>query len=584
MANTKLILTLNGDNSSQIRELHDLELLATFENGNAQANISTTEFEFVNDFAQEIRNWIDGGLTGGYGIFQGIPLTITLTGQQPPYLAFAGYLDMTDDFQINNPTSVTGKIKKDNGLQNLNDLASGLTWEYLWQEGILTLSDMEYIPYVIEKEFSFVEFALLVFTIYTMTVQLIDLIKSIAQDIASGVVAPLQIALEIVYAVLLIVYLIELTIDLMRMLIQPIKFTRGMRLKKLLELGSSHLNYGYNTTIQEINDNFIVLLPSKDSVDEQDNADKQRAGITIYQDGPGFPNARDYGYTFGEILALVNKTFNAKLAIKNGVIEQHSLNSSWWYQQSTYQMPDILLESKKFNTDELQSNMLLTFTPDSQDKNVMENYKGTSYEVITTPISTPNIQRVCLKGLDEIEIPYALGIRKNSRNIIEALFDTIISIVTEIKDFINTFTSGGTQLPPITSRIGVLKLETDFINVPKMLYLSPVDFKLPVNYHDLWSAKVLYNRYHIQKSFVGNSFTNTNQWIIHEGVRIPFGFADFLSLIDNAYFYDINGNPAQVTKIQWSVSKDFAVVDYKINDLYTKNLKEQFVEVGLNFD
>lgn len=584
MGNTKLIVTLNGDNSSQIRELHDLELLATFENGNAQANISTTEFEFINDFAQSIRDWIDAGTSGGGGIFQGIPMSLMVTGEQPSFLAFDGFMDMTEDFQINNPTSITGKIKKDNGIQNLNDLASGLTWQYLYDEGVLDLSDMEWIPYVIEKEFSFVEFALLVFSIYTMSVQLIDLIKSIAQDISSGLVAPLQIAIEIIYALALVYYIFDMVRDMMRMLIQPIKYTRGMRLKKLLEVGSSHLNYGYNTSITQIQDNVIVLLPSKDSVDEETNAEKQRSGTAIYQNGVGFPNARDYGYTFGEILALVNKTFNSKIAIKNGVIEQHSLNSSWWWQQSTFQMPDILMESKKFNTSELSSNMLLTFTPDSQDKNIMENYKGTSYEVITTPITTPNIQRVLLKGLDEIEIPYALGIRKNDRNLIERIFDGILSIAMTLQNLIETITSGGQSVPVVTSRIGVLKMETDFLNVPKMLYLNESDGKLPSNYHDLWSAKVLYNDYHIQKSFVGTSFTNTNQWMLYEGIRIPFGFADFLLLIDNSYFWDINGDPAQITKIQWSVSKDFAVVDFKINKIYTTNLKEQFVEVGENYD
>ena len=127
MADTKLTVTLNGDNSSAIRELHELEILATFENGNAQANISTTEFEFVNEFAESISEWISGGLTGGLGIFEGIPLSVQISGSNPSYLAFDGYMDMTDEFEIVNPTTIKGKIKKDNGLQNLNDLASGLT-------------------------------------------------------------------------------------------------------------------------------------------------------------------------------------------------------------------------------------------------------------------------------------------------------------------------------------------------------------------------------------------------------------------------------------------------------------------------
>lgn len=583
MANTKLIVTLNGDNSSSIRELHDLELLATFENGNPQANISSTEFEFVNEFAESISEWVSGGLSGGFGIFQGVPLNIQITGQSPSYNAFDGFLDMTDDFEIVNPTTIKGKIKKDNGLQNLDDLASGLTWEYLFQEGILTTDDMEWCPYVIEKEFDVTTFLLLILAIYTTTTILIDLVKELAQSLASGISSPVLFALDVIYAGLLVVSLVSMLQDFVRMIIQPIKFTRAMRLKRLLDIGSSHLGFTYNSTISEIEQNKILLIPSKDSVDEQTNATKQRLGILIFQEGTGFPNARDYGYTFGEILALVNKTFNAKIGIKNGVIQQHSLNSSWWIQQSTFQIPDILMESKKYNSNELVSNILLTFTPDSQDKNVIENYKGTSYEIITTPITTPNIKRVLMNGLNEIEIPYALGIRKNKTNFIEDTLDFLVDVGTDLVNSIQNLTGTGGNIPSIPSRIGVVKFETDFLNVPKMLYVND-DNKLPSNYHDLWSAKVLWNKYHIEKSFVGNNFLNANQWEIYEGVRIPFGFSDFLTLIDNSYFFDQLGNTSQVLKISWNVSNDYAVVDFKTRKLYTKNLKETFVEVGENYD
>lgn len=590
MADNKITITLNGDNSSAVRELHDIELLATFENGNAQANITTTDFEFVNEFAQSIREWIEDGTTGGYGIFEGIPLNVEISGSNPNYLAFNGYLDMTDEFEIINPTMVKGKIKKDSGMQTLDDLSSGLTWQFLFEEGVLTASDMEWIPYIIEREFDPVAFLLISLAIYSVSVQIIDLVRSIAKDIANPLSSALTIALDIIYALALIVYLITLIIDLIRMIVEPVKYTRAMRLKRLLEIGSSHLGYSYNTTISEINDNHIVLIPSKDSIDEQATSQLQLQGISIFQNGQGFPNARDYGYTFGEILSLVNKTFNAKLGLKNGVIEQHSLNSSWWLQQSTFQMPDILLESKKFNTNEMTSNVLLTFTPDSQDKNVIENYLGTSYEVVTTPLTSSNIQNVTLKGLDEIEIPYALGIRKKSKTFIESTLDIFLSVSDGLIDSVNAIGgSSVTPIPNITGRIGCVKFETDFLNVPKMLYLLPNDDpsspnQMPSNYLDLWCAKVLWEKYHSQKSFVGNSFTNTNQWILHEGVRIPFGFDDFLKLIDNSYFYDINGDTAQVTKIQWNVSQDFAIVDYKVNKVYTKNLKETYIEVGENHD
>jgi len=194
------------------------------------------------------------------------------------------------------------------------------------------------------------------------------------------------------------------------------------------------------------------------------------------------------------------------------------------------------------------------------------------------------------KGLNEVQIPYALGIRKNKNTVIEDFLDIFVNVTSNLVDAVNNLQGGnGATIPAITGRIGCCKFETDFLNIPKMLWLnddnspnSPT--QLPSNYHSIWSAKYLYNNYHIQTSFIGNNFTNSNQWIIHEGVRIPFGFEDFLSLIDNSYFYDIDGNPAQVTKIQWNVSHDFAVVDFRVNKIYTKNLKESYVEVGENYD
>jgi len=589
MADTKAIVTLNGNNASAIRELHDLEVLATFENGNAQANISVTDFEFVNEFSQEIRNWISAGLTGGFGIFEGMPLEININGANPTYLAFEGYLDFTNDFEIVDPTLVKGKIQKQKGLNSLSEKASGLTWEYLYQEGILTDSDFVSIPYVVEKEFNFVEFALVSYMIYGFATQLQGLIRQTAFDIAniiaistSGItgagsglgLAIVVASINLIQATAILILLASLIIDLIAFLISPVKFHKGIRLKKLLDKGSQHLGYSYNTTISEISENELVILPSKTSINTDQQAFRIKNQLTVNQAGVGFPRAIDYGYTFEEILQLVNTTFNAKIGIKNNVIEQHSLNSSWWIQQSTYQMPDILLESKKYNTDELSSNKLISFAVDIKDKNILDEYKGISYEIITEPISVNNQNNVLLKGLDSTEIPYTLGRRKEGLNFFEEFVKIMASGLDGLVDF---FGGQGSAVEKITSRVGMLKLETDFVNIPKLMIMNNEN-KLPANHKSVWSAKVLYDKYYIYNSFVGNNFTNANQWLLYEGVKVPFGFTDFLSLIDNSYFYNQNGNPAQVTKIEWNISRDYALLSYRVNEVYTKNLKETFIE------
>lgn len=142
---------------------------------------------------------------------------------------------------------------------------------------------------------------------------------------------------------------------------------------------------------------------------------------------------------------------------------------------------------------------------------------------------------------------------------------------------VDFFGGQGSAVEKITSRVGMLKLETDFVNIPKLMIMNNEN-KLPANHKSVWSAKVLYDKYYIYNSFVGNNFTNANQWLLYEGVKVPFGFTDFLSLIDNSYFYNQNGNPAQVTKIEWNISRDYALLSYRVNEVYTKNLKETFIE------
>ncbi|MCG8615229.1 MAG: hypothetical protein MI802_03355, partial [Desulfobacterales bacterium] len=72
------------------------------------------------------------------------------------------------------------------------------------------------------------------------------------------------------------------------------------------------------------------------------------------------------------------------------------------------------------------------------------------------------------------------------------------------------------------------------------------------------------------------NFSRQRRYVENE--VIPFGLSDFVTLLNNAYFRDENGKVGKIVSIEWVMSKDFATISYWLQEIYTNNLKETFVE------
>jgi hypothetical protein len=397
------------------------------------------------------------------------------------------------------------------------------------------------------------------------------------QPASAFLYAGLQLALNLVFAGVLVSILINLLIDLVRYIFSPIKYHKGIRLKRLVEIGCSYLGYSYNSTINDLPD--IVIIPTKTGIDKDSQQNSIINGIEINQPGVGYPSASDFGYTLGEVFELINKLFYAEFTIKDGVVEQHVIDSAWWLQNSTYILPDILQESIVTNANELISDKLITFKTDVKDINSFENFLGHTYEIRTRPISTSDNRNVLMNGFNRIDIPYDLPNRKNKLNNFENFAFQLLNKVENIIDVfyaINPLASAPNITGFITQRIGCNIFETDYLHVPKIMKLPGSQVKLTSNQRDNWSAKYLYNNYHNKNSFVLNDFGN--QYYIYKGVRVPFGFEQFNQLTQNSYFYNSNGDLCKLEQIVWNVSKDFALIDYRVKTKYTSNLEESYIE------
>jgi hypothetical protein len=574
-------IILNGDNSSAVKELHDLEILASVERGNVNASITTEQLTLVNEYAELVRNYISGGANGTTnGIFEGLPLQIQENGVN----VFDGYLDFLNDFEIVNPTTVLSRIKKHESNDNFQDRANGLTFGFLVDENFIVSSDYINVPYVIEKEFNFVEFGFIAFSIYSVTKDLQSLIQSLSIRLVTitGLIAnPLTtasaLAIAIIYAVLdatfaviMTALLINLIVDLIAYLISPVKYHKAMRVDKLMEKACSFLGLSYNTSIADIPQ--LVLLPSKTGINQDAQQNQIINGISIVQPGEGIPSTADFGYTFGELLSAMNTTFNAEFTVENGVLQHHAKNSLFWLQQSGYVLPDILQESIVTNANELISDKIILFKSDIKDSNGLENFLGTTYEIRTRPISTSDNRNVLMNGFEKVEVPYSLGNRKNSLNNFE-LF--VFKLFNAVDNFTNFFGGNSSSASSISNRVGFLKLETDYVNVPKLMKMDSQN-RLVANNRNIWSAKYLYDNYHNEDSFVLNNFGN--QYYVYKSVKVPFGFEQFNQLTQNSYFYNQNGDICKLKQISWNVSKDFALIDYSVQTKYTSNLVETYIE------
>jgi hypothetical protein len=584
---------INGQLVNPPKDWLDLEVLATFENGSPEANLTTSEITFVNAEAKMIRDWIDAGMTGGVGIFEGIPFRVQLLNSTSTFDTFEGFLDLSDDYTQENPVEVKCKIKKIAGIVSFSEKTEGLTFHYLETIGVFSQSDYVQCKYVLEKEFEFIEIAMLSLTTFMLTRELADTIRRLSDDVAkvialttcvpAGPVAAVVYAIAItiinlIYAALLIIYIIQMIKELISYLFNPTRIHKGITLRTALSKVCNYLGYQFQSSIADMD---VVYLPSKSKPGVIDISQfNPPLAQFIGAHGSGLPNSADFGYKVDEMFIIAHTCFDAKTTIRkiNGqdtVCVEPINNTAFWIPTSGFTMVDVLDEKKKYNTDELKENRLISFELDKNDYWTLNNFRGNSYEITTDAVTVNNVKLKTIRGFDAIRIPCALHTRKNGLT----EFEQKLNVICQIADSIIGFFGGNSSLSAyITSRVGMMKVSSDAIQVPKLI--KYVNGTIPSNYRDIWSAKYLWLTYHNRKSFVQNNWGN--QYRNFDERSIPFGFTGFLSLLNYGSCLHSLGGVAEIKQFKWVMSHDRAVVDYKMKEIYTKNLQEIFREEADN--
>lgn len=581
---------LNGVEYEPPREWRGVEVLATFDGDSVQANITTSEFSFVNDSKDAIDNWFSTFPT------EGMPLQISISNETTTYTPFKGYLDFRTMQYLSDIELICG-IKQDNGLASLDTRLRGITMELLYQKGVFAPSDYANIPYIVENRKTQLEKVFMLFQVVNLSKTMYDEIHkiiNIASDITSaGVVqAVVNLTVTMTNLVLLISQLIDLFQQIQESFFPPIRYHKGISLYTAIEKAVGYCGYSldagvFGTILQK-----TKLCPSKDD----------EIGTTmITSTGVGILKPRDFGWVTSDLFALSNMLFYTKVAIVGNTLVIRPYNDPYWIQSSTFVMPNVKIEQafvkngmRSINYNELVSSRILQYTTDSSDLWTLTTVADQISVTTVTPINVNEEKRVLLTGSEQINIPYSMCVRKDAfddlftyftgitngldqvKDTIEAYFNSVASILTTAFPVLENFTG---VLP---KRSGCMKVENHFFSQAKIVYLESSDNRIPANYADIIGAVALQNNYHSYKSFVGGvrnplDLSDTNAKDVYSEVTIPMGIDDFNTLITNSYFTTVNGNLGKFTRIAWLPDQDQAVCDFYIQSNWAVNIEETTV-------
>ena len=153
-------------------ELEDVGFSLSF-NQTVQPDIESKTFTFVAEDKQEIDAWIANGR-----IFEGMPFKIQLSDENITLTLFDGIIDF-NDLNFLDPQRYEVTVKLTDGLNHLDSRTSGITMSLLKDRGAIKATDYSDVQYIVEKEASLLELALLSLSIYIFTKQNLQQLYSI---------------------------------------------------------------------------------------------------------------------------------------------------------------------------------------------------------------------------------------------------------------------------------------------------------------------------------------------------------------------------------------------------------------------
>lgn len=605
---------LNGNEVKYPIDFKNLRLSVTYDKDDPQQQTrsNSNEWEFTHEEAKLINNW---------PVFKGLPIRVDQLEDNLLQTLIDDYIDLTDSatFECHR---VKVKSKPRKNIDWLSD-KSGFTFEYLYNIGKITNNDFVFVPYCLEEEDEAERLAMLVLSVVYMEQQIesaIEKITALGIEMANPfeATAIVRAITYILYLTLLIIAFIKLVKDMILLIIQPVKYHAAMRTKDLFRIGCEHLGLTFKSP--EIFDiepySKEVIMPQKFNVARNKEDDRILGFLQ--------PNKNEqigyYKGSFSSFLQAQKIKHNAKLVLtSNG--DLFFVRRDYQVFNQPYKIPDLKQTEHTINASELQSNIVISFSTDSQDINTIQEWKGTNYQIITRSASEQDSELDLTTGLVEYTVPFALAKRKTKLNkrelIVKGFLDTFSFLINGLVEAINVIIdisnaiiktinkvikALGTigiklsfQIKPIKNlqpvdlsasienRINMVKLETDFTTIPKVFLLdegnSPKFNKLAPTNETYLSAKYLWQRFYYIDSFVpSNEFPDANQYKIKSYINVPFCLEDYIKVMSDNIVLDSQNKKAKLINLEYYPMIGKADITVAINELYDSDLQTIEIE------
>lgn len=582
---------LKGQSVTNPEEWKGAQVLMTWDNSSVQANITIESFTLVADAARLFQDHIRNGLNNSVdGYFIGAEAVLRVTEDGQTAATFNGYTD-NKKFVDLTPNDTNKDYKVEVGFQQFEQIeafkfkARGITWQLIEEQGFFPASYFEELLYVIQKPQDNLEAIAISFQITFLTINLIQVGKALTKDIinatahvtgglsgpvAGAVYVGASILVEIVTAVAIIVQLVNLVNEFLRIFLPMPRFMRVVSLKNLLTAGCKFMGYDFKSSLAQL-DRWYIAPSQNEYVDNNP--------FSVATTDTGYFASGDDGYLFGEFTDIIERIFNGKFQIDGTDIYFEPLvNKNFWLNNkvANYTVPNTFIRAKRPNGDETSATTFVTIADDNLDEWTTVSQDGYFATEVIEHVNPPADPRLSLlNGLEQLDIPWSFGTQKETLNTAENTVKDFFQLIASIADLF------GQQPPKLVAAFQhiakALKISNDLTSKPKLLSLEDITvssqpFKVLRDDHrtDL-SAESILNNFQIEKSLVGDNYSG--QWVLYEEIRIPFGFSNFLELTKNNYFKDQDGNICRMDSVKWEVGSDSAVVDYRINIPYDKNLK-----------
>ena len=550
------------------RNRTEIGIVSDFSGNPDVLNLTTDSIVLPREGFEILQNWIQN-----VGLFQGIPYRIEMDG--PVVLNY--YVDLTDGVTIRDHDAEI-KIKKRSGKDNFFDQAAGTSFELMLSKGVnFNTFDLDYF---IIQDNQIEQSIMISITLYIMTKETLeaarDLVESVSEliqattpSVGTGVVvdtgdiiaAALKAVARLIYFAALLVALIQLAAKLWVLLFPPKRKMKAVKFRELCEKTCAFLGFSFQSSIFE-NEPGWTLLPVP--------LIKNRQSIFEFLPdeffgsfNKGVPSSSDTTPTAGTFFDAIEIMFNAKITVNNGVVRlerrDYIMN-----QASNQIVPALVLQGDRsdeytFNTEDAWKRYYIHYQLDMSDLHSVDkmyDYHDAEYSAEANNIVNSDL--VTIKGLNDVQIPFALGARKEKLNWVETLAKGLFSVIDAVTGLFGSGTSYANQ---VGERKNALMISQQFFGVTKVLYTT--NGKQAPDFTNYVSAKSLWNKYHYINQIQLNDFQ------IKTNARLRMTSADFVSLLGNNYA-EIDGVVCEIVNVEWYDESKKATITYKVPSNYAE--------------